>query len=100
MTTIKPSDHGIVVDHVESGVRYAISDRNYDVKVHRKVRDLRPGESVLSYRPRSRVSQESLGDAGSPAPTQDATGDALETQVAKAPDTQTEGSAAADTKGK
>jgi len=59
MTAIKPSDHGIVVDHVESGMRFAISDRNYNVKVHRKVRDLRPGESVLSYQPRAHQSLSS-----------------------------------------
>lgn len=60
MSNIKPSDHGIVVEHKESGIRYAVSDRNYNDKIHRKVRDLRPGESVRSYRPRP---SESLGDA-------------------------------------
>ncbi|QKY80313.1 hypothetical protein SEA_MERCEDES_13 [Microbacterium phage Mercedes] len=58
MTGIKPSTHGIVVDHKESGTRYAISDRNYDEKVHRKVRDLRPGETVLGYRPKRREAVE------------------------------------------
>lgn len=52
MTGIKPSSHGIVVEHKESGVRYAISDSNYNEKAHRKVRDLRPGETVLGYRPK------------------------------------------------
>lgn len=58
MTSIKPSDHGIVVDHVETGIRYAISDSNYDVKRHRKVRDLEPHETVYGYKPRPR---EALG---------------------------------------
>ena len=58
MTGIKPSSHGIVVDHKESGVRYAVSDRNYNEKIHRKVRDLRPGETVLGYQPKRLPSSE------------------------------------------
>lgn len=54
MTGIKPSDHGIVVDHKESGTRFAISDKNYNEKVHRKVRDLRPGETVRAFQPKRR----------------------------------------------
>ena len=57
---IKPSDHGIVVDHVESGIRFAVSDKNYSAKLHRKVRDLLPGETVLGYQPKR---SESLSDA-------------------------------------
>lgn len=72
MTAIKPSDHGIVVDHVETGVRYAVSDDNYNVKIHRKVRDLAPGESVHDYRPRRR---ESLGDANDPNTQETAAGE-------------------------
>lgn len=49
MTQIKPSDHGIVVENKESGLRYASLDANYDPKSERKVRDLRAGESILSY---------------------------------------------------
>lgn len=66
MTQIRKSDHGIVVEHLESGVRYAVSDRNYNVKVHRKVRELGPGESVLTYAPRRKGS---LGAENSPTPT-------------------------------
>ena len=43
---------GIVVDHKEAGVRYAISERNFNEKVHVKVRDLKPGETVLGFRPK------------------------------------------------
>ncbi|AVJ49761.1 hypothetical protein PBI_LUCKY3_13 [Microbacterium phage Lucky3] len=43
---------GIVVDHKETGVRYAVSERNFNEKVHKKVRDLKPGESVIGYQPR------------------------------------------------
>ena len=43
---------GIVVDHKESGVRYAISQANFNSKVHTKVRDLKPGETVLGFAPR------------------------------------------------
>jgi hypothetical protein len=72
MTAIKPSDHGIVVDHVESNIRFAISDANYDVKVHRKVRDLEPGESVTNYAPRPK---ESLGGANDPNTQETAAGE-------------------------
>ena len=63
---------GIVVDHKESGVRYAVSERNYNPKIHKRVRDLLPGETVLGYQP---LRKEELGGAGSPSPTQDAAGD-------------------------
>ncbi|QDF15977.1 hypothetical protein H3N89_gp12 [Microbacterium phage MonChoix] len=43
---------GIVVKHKESGVQYAISEGNFNSKVHEKVRDLKPGESVRTYAPR------------------------------------------------
>jgi hypothetical protein len=96
MTELKPSDHGIVVEHKETDIRFAVSDRNYDSKVHRKVRDLRPGESVLTYAPRRKGS---LGDAGSPAPTPGDAGDAAVGSGDSPDDTQTEGSAPAGTKG-
>jgi hypothetical protein len=89
MTGIKPSSHGIVVDHKESGVRYAVSDRNYNEKIHRKVRDLRPGETVLGYRPKRR--QEAGEGQGSPAPTQDAAGDQEVGSSDQRKDTKTEG---------
>lgn len=76
--TIKQSDHGIVVDHVESGVRYAISDKNYNVKHHRKVRDLKPGESVLSYKPRSRASLGGEDSQETTTGTNDPAGDQAE----------------------
>ena len=50
--TIKPSDHGIVVEDKETGLRSASLDQHYDPATMRKVRDLRPGETVLSYQPR------------------------------------------------
>jgi hypothetical protein len=44
---------GIVVKHKESGVQYAISESNFNEATHEKVRDLKPGESVLTYKPRT-----------------------------------------------
>lgn len=74
MTGIKPSTHGIVVDHKESGVRYAVSDKNYNEKIHRKVRDLKPGETVRAFQPLRREalgggseSPEATGTPGDPA---------------------------------
>lgn len=45
---------GIVVDHKDTQLRYAISEHNFNPKVHTKVRDLKPGESILSFRPKKR----------------------------------------------
>lgn len=58
--------HGIVVDHKESNIRYAISEGNFNEKVHDRVRDLKPGETVLGYQPRPK---ESLADLADPNPT-------------------------------
>ena len=52
MSNIKSSSHGIVVEHKETGTLYAVSDHNYNEAVHRKVRDLKPGETVLGFTPR------------------------------------------------
>ena len=49
MSGIKPSSHGIVVQNKESGQFYASTDSNFNPEWERKVRDLRNGESVLSY---------------------------------------------------
>lgn len=104
MTGIKPSGHGIVVEHKESGTRFAISDRNYDEKVHRKVRDLRAGETVLGYQPRRK---ESLQDAVEAQGGTTGAGDAAKSVEddpssvqQDASGSQTEGSASAGTKGK
>ncbi|URC17870.1 hypothetical protein SEA_ENDOR_14 [Microbacterium phage Endor] len=43
---------GIVVKHKETNVQFAISEGNFNEKVHEKVRDLKPGESVRTYAPR------------------------------------------------
>ncbi len=109
MTGIRPSSHGIVVDHKESGTRYAVSDKNYNEKVHKKVRDLRPGETVLGYRPKRRSEGLEAGsEAVSGTSTQD--GDANASSGSSDPSTgdsagsgqagKTEGSAPADAKGK
>ena len=47
---------GYVVDHKTAPVRYAVSVKNYNPKKHRKVRELRPGETVLGFRPRRKES--------------------------------------------
>lgn len=103
MSDIKPSDHGIVVEHKESGMRFAVSDRNYNPKVHRKVRDLKPGESVRTYSPRhsERVSAASSPEGGTSTPE---AGDKSESEGSEAlrrtaGSTKTEGSASAGTQG-
>lgn len=55
--------NGIVVDHKESGVRYAVSERNFNPKIHEKVRDLRPSETVIGFKPKSRRAK---GDSPKP----------------------------------
>lgn len=101
MTGIQPSSHGIVVDHKESGTRFAISDQNYDAKVHRKVRDLKPGETVRGYQPKRRTDASEGSEApqsGTGTPEQGA-GSALDSSEAladgSAPATPTEGAAPA-----
>lgn len=44
--------HGIVVEHKENGIWFAVSERNFNPKVHKKVHDLKPGETVRGYLPR------------------------------------------------
>lgn len=51
---------GIVVKHKETGVTYAISEDRFNAKVHKKLRDLEPGESVLAFRPKP---ERALGEA-------------------------------------
>jgi len=53
---------GIVVDHKESGVRYAVSEHNFNAEVHTKVRELKPGETVISFSPRPKGSLAGPGD--------------------------------------
>lgn len=101
MTGIKPSSHGIVVDHKESGTRFAISDRNYDEKLHRKVRDLRPGETVRGYVPKRRQeTQEAPQTPGDPQGAGDAAGDQEVVSSDARTDTKTEGAAPVATRGK
>lgn len=100
MTEIKPSDHGIVVEHKESEIRYAVSDRNFNPKVHRKVRDLRPGESVFSYAPRPKGALGDQGGTGTPESAAGSESDASEALTESQGSPNTEGSAPAGTKGK
>lgn len=46
---------GIVVENLSSGTRRAVSERNYNPKRERKIRDLNPDETVLSYQPKRRA---------------------------------------------
>ena len=44
--------HGFVVDHKESGVRYAVSPQNFNPKIHDKVRELESHETVRGFQPK------------------------------------------------
>lgn len=44
---------GIVVESKSSGNRYARSEANFDPNREKKVRDLKPGETILGFKPRS-----------------------------------------------
>lgn len=46
--------NGIVVDHKENGRRYAISEKNFNPKIHDKVRELKPGETILGFKPKAK----------------------------------------------
>lgn len=43
---------GFVVEHKTSGIRYATSASNFDKVNERKIRDLKPHETVIGYAPR------------------------------------------------
>jgi hypothetical protein len=98
---------GKVVDHNESGTRYAVSERNFNPKVHTFVRDLLPGETVLGYQPRRKGSLTGEpGTQGAPEAAVSADG---EQQTSPAEDQlegwadqadQTEGSSPEDTQDK
>ena len=42
---------GFVVDHKDSGVRYAVSADNFNEKIHTKVRPLNQNETVRGFKP-------------------------------------------------
>lgn len=44
---------GFVVEHLRTGVRYAVSEENLDPAHERVVRPLNPGETVLGFRPKA-----------------------------------------------
>lgn len=44
---------GFVVEHIRTGVRYAVSEENVDPTHERVVRPLEPGETVLGFRPKA-----------------------------------------------
>lgn len=44
--------HGFVVDHKDSGARYAVSPSNFNPKVHTKVRELNQNETVRGFQPK------------------------------------------------
>lgn len=94
---------GYVVEHKDlPGTRYGVSERNYNPKIHKKIRDLKPGETPVGYRPRrtgalQQETQQGLGSAGG---SNEAAGDAAETSASASSVNETEGSAPADAKGK
>ena len=51
----KDSSRGIVVEHKNTGIHYAVSTANFNPKVHRKVRELTAHESVLTYQPKHKA---------------------------------------------
>ena len=57
---------GYVVKHKNSGVVYAIQTSQFDPKIHDKIRDMLPGESVSKYRPHR-------GDGSRPAGVKNST---------------------------
>lgn len=71
--------NGIVVEGKESGVRYALREENFDPETEIKVRDLKPGETILGYQPKQATPKgdtaptnldESAGEAGTPSTTE------------------------------
>lgn len=48
---------GYVVEHRVTGIWYAVSPQNYNVKIHRKIRDLAQSESPRSFPPKRKLIQ-------------------------------------------
>lgn len=65
----KTSKRGYVVVHKDSKVQYAVSPSNFSTKVHEKVRDLEPWETVSGYKPRRKktATQPSTDTATGPS---------------------------------
>lgn len=63
---------GIVVEHKDNGMRFAISERNFNPKVHKRVRALKPGETVLGYQPRRVTRKSSTTEGSASAGTEEA----------------------------
>jgi len=92
---------GIVVDHKDSGVRYAISLHNFNEKIHTFVRDLLPHETVRGFQPKARKSltpAELEQPKHSPHAPEESAPTTEQPATGAAP--ATEGSAPADTEGK
>ena len=63
--------NGIVVDHKETGIRYAIFQTSFVDELHEFVRDLKPGESVYDFAPKAKPKATPKLDAsksGTPEP--------------------------------
>lgn len=53
---------GIVVEHNETGVRYAVSEHNYNPDVHKRIRALKPGETTLGFQPKPKTTRNTYTD--------------------------------------
>ena len=87
--------NGIVVDHKDAGVRYAISKDNFDEATMTKVRDLKPGETVIGYTPRAVESLAAVAGTNTPGDAENELSGLSELEsetpapVPQAPDTKT-----------
>ena len=45
---------GYVVESLETGLRYARSEKNFNPDREKKIRELKPGESSIAYQPRQK----------------------------------------------
>ena len=46
---------GIIVENLSSGTRRAISESNFNPDREKKIRDMKPGETVIGFVPRAKV---------------------------------------------
>lgn len=62
---------GFVVEHLRTGVRYAVSEENIDPTHERVVRPLSPGETVIGFKPKTPDATRQPSSSSKPAITKD-----------------------------
>ena len=58
---------GYLVESLETGNRYARSEKNFNSQREKKIRELKPGESTISFQPRKKQVAASAAEPEAPS---------------------------------